>query len=91
MEQAEKEQTTQRPKGTPVGRQTLAEVDAGLSECDKVIKSCSDAVKARLGGTGSIPPQLLRDLSRANVQRGKLMMRRISLLTESGVLIAEQI
>lgn len=67
-----------------MGRQTLVEVDAGLGECDKIIRACSDAVKARLGGTGSIPPQLLRDLSRVNAQRGKLMMRRISLLTESG-------
>lgn len=76
--------TENRPKATPVGRQSIAEVDEGLSECEKVIKTCSDAVRAKLAGNGAIPPAVLRDLARANAQRTKLVLRRITLLLESG-------
>lgn len=78
------ENTETRPKATPVGRQSIAEVDAGLAECEKVIKSCSDAVRTKLAGNGAIPPAVLRDLARANAQRSKLVMRRITLLLEIG-------
>jgi hypothetical protein len=81
----------QRPRGTPVGRQTLAEVDAGLAECEAVIKLCSDAVKIKLGINGSIPPNLLRDLARSNAQRQKLVLRRVTLLLESGDTISQDL
>lgn len=81
----------QRPKGTPIGRQTLAEVDAGLVECDTVIKACSDAVKSKLGTNGSIPPNLLRDLARSNAQRHKLVMRRVTILMESGDSVSQEL
>lgn len=91
MEKVENgDQVVQRPKGTPVGRQTLAEVDAGLAECEKVIKTCSDAVKVRLGTNGAIPPNVLRDLGRVNAQRAKLVMRRIALLIDSGDQVAAE-
>ena len=82
---------TQRPKGTPVGRQTLVEVDVGLAECEAVIKTCSDAVKSKLGTNGSIPPNLLRDLARCNAQRYKLVMRRITLLMEGGDSVSQEL
>lgn len=78
------EPAVQRPKGTPVGRQSIGEVDAGLAECEKTIKACSDAIRARLTSNGAIPPAVLRDLARANAQRSKLVMRRISLLLDAG-------
>ena len=71
-------------KATPIGRMTIGEVDAALSDCDKTIKTCSDLVKAKLATNASLPTNVLHDLSKANAHKGKLMMRRISLLIESG-------
>jgi hypothetical protein len=71
-------------KATPIGRMTIGEVDAALTECDKTIKTCSDLVKVKLATNASLPTNVLRDLSKANAHKGKLMMRRISLLIESG-------
>lgn len=71
-------------KPTPIGRLPIAEVDAGLADCEKVIKSHSDTVKAKLAGNAAIPANVLRELSRANAQKAKLIMRRITLLIESG-------
>ena len=68
----------------PIGRMTIGEVDAALTDCDKTIKSCSDLVKAKLATNAALPTNVLRDLSKANAHKGKLMMRRISLLIESG-------
>ena len=84
------EDTSQKPpkepteKATPIGRMTLGEVDTALADCDKTIKTCSDIVKAKLATNASLPTSVLRDLSKANAHKGKLMMRRISLLIESG-------
>ena len=72
------------PTATPIGRKTIAEVDIALADCDKVIKSASDAVRSRLASNGSIPSQVLRELARANAQRSKLILRRIVLLIETG-------
>jgi hypothetical protein len=72
------------PKPTPIGRLALTEVDKGLSECEKTIKVHSDMVKAKLAVNAAIPGNVLRELSRANAQKAKLVMRRISLLLESG-------
>lgn len=71
-------------KPTPIGRLPIAEVDAALSDCEKIIKSHSDTVKAKLAGNAAIPANVLRELSRANAQKAKLIMRRITLLIESG-------
>ncbi len=71
-------------KATPIGRMTIAEVDASLSECDKTIKACSELVKAKLATNSALPTNVLRDLSKANAHKGKLMMRRITLLIDSG-------
>ncbi len=76
--------TDAKPKPTPIGRLTLSEVDVALSDCEKTIKSCSDTVKAKLNSNGAIPTKVLQDLSRTNAHRGKLMMRRISLLIDGG-------
>jgi len=67
---------------TPIGRLTLQEVDATLADCEKIIKSHSDTVKAKLAVNASIPSSVLRELSRANAEKGRLMMRRIALLIE---------
>jgi len=69
---------------TPIGRMSIGEVDIALADCDKTIKTCSDLVKAKLASNAALPTSVLRDLSKANAHKGKLMMRRISLLIESG-------
>ncbi len=71
-------------KATPIGRMTIGEVDAALADCDKTIKTCSDQVKAKLASNSTLPTNVLRDLSKANAHKGKLMMRRITLLIDSG-------
>src|SRR5450759_2576227 len=73
-------QTDAKVKPTPIGRLTLAEVDTALADCEKSIKSCSDAVKAKLNANAAIPTKVLQELSRTNVHRAKLVMRRITLL-----------
>lgn len=84
------EETSQKPekvaseKATPIGRMTIAEVDAALGECDKTIKSASDLVKTKLASNATLPTNVLRDLSKANAHKGKLMMRRIIILIEGG-------
>lgn len=71
-------------EGNPISRFTLAEVDASMAEHEKVIKSHSDIVKHKLASGAPIPSNILRELSRANTQKSRLTMRRISLLVESG-------
>ena len=75
--------TPKENKPTPIGRLAFTEVDKALAECEKTIKNHSDTVKAKLAGNAAIPGNVLRELSRANAQKAKLVMRRISLLLES--------
>ncbi len=71
-------------KPTPIGRFTLTQVNAAFAECDKTVKAHSDTVKAKLTNNALIPSNVLRELFRANAQKGRLVMRRIALLIESG-------
>jgi hypothetical protein len=74
----------QESKPTPIGRLAFSEVDKALADCEKTIKTHSDTVKAKLAGNAAIPGNILRELSRANAQKSKLVMRRIALLLEVG-------
>jgi len=69
---------------TPIGRMTIAEVDAAITDCDRIITTNNATVKLKLTANAAIPPAVLRDLSRANSLRGRLVMRRISQLLETG-------
>ena len=80
----QKPQEKSTEKATPIGRMTISEVDAALGDCDKTIKTCSELVKAKLANNSALPTSVLRDLSKANAHKGKLMMRRITLLIDSG-------
>ena len=82
-EQTPKPKKQQSDK-TPIGRMTIAEVDAAITDCDRIITTNSATMKLKLAGNAAIPPAVLRDLSRANSQRGRLVMRRISQLLELG-------
>lgn len=81
---SQKAQTEALEKETPIGRMTIGEIDSALAYCDKTIKTCSDLVKAKLMSNSTLPANVLRDLSKANAHKGKLMMRRITLLIDSG-------
>jgi hypothetical protein len=67
-----------------ISRLSLPEVDAALSTCEKSVKQHIETVKAKLTANASIPPTVLRELSKFNSQKSRLMMRRIALLIESG-------
>lgn len=77
-------QTEAKPKPTPIGRLTISEIDTALADNDRTIKTCSDLVKAKLASNAALPTNVLRDLSKANVHKSKLMMRRITLLIDGG-------
>src|SRR5437016_1005988 len=86
LEMVMAEQTTPKipkqtdDKPTPIGRLTLHEVDLALAGCERTVKAHSDTVKAKLTNNASIPSNVLRELSRANAEKGRLMTRRIALL-----------
>ncbi len=71
-------------KPTPVARMSMPEVDAALADCEKTVKTHTETVKAKLTRNAAIPPNVMRELSRANTQKSRLVMRRFALLVESG-------
>ncbi|MEI7515551.1 MAG: hypothetical protein WCK81_09175 [Betaproteobacteria bacterium] len=79
-----KTRKTPEAKTTPIGRLTLPEVDSALAACEKTVKAHIETVKAKLASNSSIPANVLRELSRGNSQKTRLMMRRIALLIETG-------
>lgn len=83
------EQTTQpknRRKTNEKSIRTLSltEVDGALAVYDKTIRMNTELVKTKLTTGGTIPSDVLRDLSIANRQKARLTMRRIALLIETG-------
>jgi hypothetical protein len=83
------QQTTQ-PKNRrktnekPLRALSLTEVDGALAVYDKTIRTSTELVKTKLTSGGSIPSDVLRDLSVANKQKARLTIRRITLLIETG-------
>jgi hypothetical protein len=75
---------TPEAKITPIGRLTLLEVDLALAACEKMVKAHIETVKAKLATNSSIPANVLRELSRGNNQKVRIMFSRISLLMETG-------
>ena len=63
---------------------TLSEVDGVLAVYDKTIRMSTELIKSKLTSGGTIPSDVLRDLSIANKQKARLTMRRIALLIETG-------
>lgn len=75
---------TERTVKRSIRTYSFSEVDEGLTSCEKLIKSHTETVKAKLNGSSSIPSDVLRELSKANNQKSQLTMRRIALLIETG-------
>lgn len=73
-----------KEKSISIGRLSLSEVDVALVACEKNIKTHIDTIKVKLTNNASISPTVLRELSKGNRQKSRLMMRRIALLIDSG-------
>lgn len=87
LNEVQKPAEPQKPakqKGSPISQLSLLQTDAALADCDKMVKTHSESVKAKLASNAAIPGNILRELSRANAQRSRLVQRRITLLIESG-------
>lgn len=80
-----------KEKSTSIGQTTLAEVDIALVACEKNIKTNIDTIKVKLNNNASISPTVLRELSKGNSQKSRLVMRRIALLIESGDSVAMEL
>ena len=76
--------TRRKTNEKPLRTLSLTEVDGALAVYDKTIRMSTELVKTKLTSGGSIPSDVLRDLSIANKQKARLTMRRIGLLIETG-------
>jgi len=83
-EQAAQPKTRRKSNEKSIRTLTLTEVDGALTVYDKTIRMNTELVKTKLTSGGSIPSDVLRDLSIANKQKARLTMRRIALLIETG-------
>jgi len=82
-EQAAQPKTRRKTNEKSIRTLTLTEVDGALTVYDKTIRMNTELVKAKLTSGGTIPSDVLRDLSVANKQKARLTMRRIALLIET--------
>lgn len=82
--QTDKPKTRRTSNEKSIRTLSLTEVDGALAVYDKTIRMNTELVKTKLTTGGAIPSDVLRDLSIANRQKGRLTMRRIALLIETG-------
>jgi len=83
-EQTAQPKTRRKTNEKSIRTLTLTEVDGALTVYDKTIRMNTELVKTKLTSGGTIPSDVLRDLSVANKQKARLTMRRIALLIETG-------
>lgn len=83
-EQTTQPKTRRKTNEKSIRTLSLTEVDGALAVYDKTIRMNTELVKTKLTLGGAIPSDVLRDLSVANKQKARLMMRRIALLIETG-------
>ena len=76
--------TVQVEVEAPLSRMNLNEVDGALRQCDVSLKEVSGAIKELLeNGVQSIPADKLKQLRQINARKAKLIVRRITLLSQS--------
>jgi hypothetical protein len=76
--------TVQTEAETTLSRMNIDEVDATLRQCDVSLKEVSSAIKELLEkGVQSIPADKLKQLRQINARKAKLIVRRITLLSQS--------
>jgi len=83
-EQAAQPKTRRKSNEKSIRTLSLTEVDGAITVYDKTIRMNTELVKTKLTSGGTIPSDVLRDLSVANKQKARLTMRRIALLIETG-------
>ena len=83
-EQAAQPKTRRKSNEKSIRTLSLTEVDGALAVFDKTIRMNTELVKTKLTSGGTIPSDVLHDLSVANKQKARLTMRRIALLIELG-------
>ncbi len=83
-ESTDKSKTRRKTNEKSLRTLSLTEVDGALAVYDKTIRMNTELVKTKLTSGGTIPSDVLRDLSVANKQKSRLTMRRIALLIETG-------
>lgn len=79
----EKQDTTstkKQPDTQPIGKMSIAEVDAEFSKVEASTKRINEAVKAAFSAGQPVSVDDLRNLQRLTQQRTKLILRRIALL-----------
>src|ERR1017187_10236 len=67
-----------------INRMSIIEVDAALLKCNTQLKETSTSIKELLeNGAQSIPPAKVQQLRKINARKSKLIVRRITLLSQS--------
>jgi len=73
-------QETKQQEQQPIGKMSLAEVDAAFSNAEATIKRLNESVKAAFEANHPVNVDDLRQLQRMGQRRTKLMLRRVALV-----------
>lgn len=73
-------QETKQQEQQPIGKMSIAEVDAEFANAEITIKRLNESVKAAFEASQPVNVDDLRQLQRMGQRRSKLMMRRIALI-----------
>ena len=71
---------TKQQEQQPVGKMSIAEVDAEFANAETTIKRLNESVKAAFEANNPVNVDDLRQLQRMGQRRTKLMLRRIALV-----------
>ena len=73
-------QETKQQEQQPIGKMSIAEVDAAFSNAEATIKRLNESVKAAFEANHPVNVDDLRQLQRMGQRRTKLMLRRVALV-----------
>lgn len=80
---ATKQTKPKKPAAEPVGKMTLAEVDAEFIKLDATTKRLNETVKSALASNQNVAVDDLRQLQRQSHRRMQIIVRRVALLAGS--------
>jgi DNA replication initiation complex subunit (GINS family) len=73
-------QETKQQEQQPIGKMSIAEVDAAFANAEATIKRLNESVKTEFEANHPVNVDDLRQLQRMGQRRTKLMLRRIALV-----------
>lgn len=73
-------QETKQQEQQPIGKMTIAEVDAEFAKAEATTKRLNESVKAAFEANQPVNVDDLRQLQRLGQRRTKLMLRRVALV-----------